>query len=149
MNLPKLFTSPLAATTGVLVGLAVLAIPMRRLTSAPPLPVPSRSVSQASGVPAWLTLKLLAPANSVTVKTAVGELLWELEETPAGDVETEIVLPLDDHEVELTLTVEFSGNPVETAAFLTLAPDGLDEQTRHAIGSGRIEESLRFTWPAH
>ena len=42
---------------------------------------------------------------------------------------------------------DFGEHPAETAVFLTIAPDGLEEQTRHAIGSGLIEEPLDFTWP--
>lgn len=150
MNLAKLLSSPLAATAGVLVGMSLLAIPLRQLTSAAPLPAPiSQAASLTGSVPAWLTLKLLAPAKSVTVKTAFGQVIWDLAETPAGDVEIQAALPLDSNGLDLTLTADFGENPSETAVFLTLAPDGLDEQTRHAIGGGRIEESLHFAWPAH
>ena len=97
---------------------------------------------------AWITLKLLAPAESVVVKTADGQVIWKLGKTPAGDLETQAPLPLDHGGVDLTVELDFGGGPAETAVFLTLAPDGLEEQTRHAIGSGRIEETLHFAWPA-
>ncbi len=147
MKLPKLLTSPLAATAGVLVGLALLAIPLRQITSAVPVPVPMAPPAPATtAVPAWLTLKLLAPAQSVVVKTAAGQVLWELAETPPGDLETQATLALDHGELDLTLDLDFGGGPAETAVFLTISPDGLEEQTLHVIGSGRIAESLRFTW---
>lgn len=150
MKLPNLLTSPLAATAGVLAGLGLMAIPLRQLTSAPPMPaVKTPSADAVTAVPAWLTLKLLAPAKSVILKTATGQVLWELAETPAGDAETRIGIPLDEGELDVTLTVSFGDAPAETAVFLTIAPDGLEEQTRHAIGSGLIEEPLRFTWPVH
>lgn len=149
MNPPKFLTSPLAATAGVLVGLALLAIPLRQITTAPPVPAVTASAApSATIVPAWLTLKLLAPVKSVSLQTAAGQMLWELAETPAGDVETEAVIPLDHGGLDLTLSADFGDHPAETAVFLTVAPDGLEEQTRHAIGSGHIEEPLRFTWPA-
>lgn len=150
MKLPKLLTSPLAATAGVLVGLALLAVPLRHITSAAPMAAPpAAEASSTSALPAWLTLKLLAPAKSVTVKTTDGQVIWKLGETPAGDLNTQATLALDHGGVDLTLDLDFGGAAAETAVFLTIAPDGLEEQTRHAIGSGRIEEPLRFTWPAH
>ena len=150
MKLPKLLTSPLAATAGVLVGLALLAVPLRQITSTAPLAAPAvADVSSTSALPAWLTLKLLAPAKSVTVKTADGQVIWKLGETPAGDLDSQATLPLDHGVADLTLDLDFGGDPAETAVFLTIAPDGLEEQTRHAIGSGRIEEPLRFNWQTH
>lgn len=150
MTLPKLLTSPLAATAGVLVGFVLLSIPLRQLTSAPPMPaVKAPAAATTAAVPAWLTLKLLAPAQSVRLATAAGQVLWALGETPAGDVETQADLLLDHEGLDLMLSIDFSGPPVETAAFLTIAPDGFEEQTRHAIGSGAIDEPLRFTWPIH
>lgn len=150
MKLPKLLTSPLAATAGVLVGLALLSIPLRQITSAAPMAAqPVAAIAPTNSLPAWLTLKLLTPAKSVSVKTTGGQVLWELAETPAGDLETQAPLPLDQGELDLTVDLDFGDNPAETAAFLTIAPDGLEEQTRHAIGSGRIEESLRFIWQLH
>lgn len=150
MNFGKLLTSPLAATAGVLVGFALLAIPLRQLTSAAPARViTTPTENPAAAVPAWLTLKLLAPAKSVKLTSPAGKVLWELAETPAGDAETQAALPLDHGTLDLRLTVDFGDSRAETAVFLTLAPDGLEEQSRHAIGRGRIEETLRFSWPAH
>ncbi len=150
MKPPRFLTSPLAATVGVLAGLGMMVIPLRQLTSAPPMPtVKPPAVSATTVVPAWLTLKLLAPAKSVMLKTAAGQVLWALAETPVGDVESQAGLPLDQGGLDLMLTVVFHEASSETAVFLTLAPDGLEEQTRHAIGSGRIEEPLRFTWSTH
>jgi hypothetical protein len=148
VNFPKFLTSPLAATAGVIAGLAILAVPLRQVTSATPVAAPPSAEAPATTeVQAWLTLKLLAPADSVTLETATGKALWKLAETPAGDVETRISLPLQDDGLDLTLTVDFGDESDETAAFLTIAPDGLEAQTRHAIGSGLIEEPLDFTWP--
>lgn len=149
MSLRMLLTSPLAATTAVLAGLALLAIPLRKLTSAPPVRMVEIPPAATTSSPAWLTLKLLAPAKSIAVETATGTPLWKLAETPAGDLETRIPLPLQDGGLDLVLKADFSSHPAETAVFLTIAPDGLEEQSRHAIGRGRIEEPLTFSWHAH
>lgn len=150
MNMRKILTSPLSATAGVIAGLALLAIPMRQLTSAPPVPVPTAEPTAASNVVrTWLKLKLLTPAKSMTLSNPAGDVIWKLAETPAGDVETDIELQLVEGTLDLTLHVEFGDQAGETAVFLTLLPDGLEEQTRHAIGSGSIEESLHFSWPIH
>lgn len=150
MNLRKLLTSPLSATAGVIAGLALLAIPMRQLTSAPPMSVPTAAPTQASDVVrTWVKLKLLTPARSVTLSNPAGDVIWKLAETPAGDVETDTGIQLADGTLDLTLNVDFGDHAGETAVFLTLLPDGLEEQTRHAIGSGSFDESLHFSWPIH
>ncbi len=150
MNLRKLITSPLSATAGVIAGLALLAIPMRQLTSAPPVPVPTAVPTAASDVVrTWVKLKLLTPAKTVTLSNPAGEVIWKLAETPAGDMETDIGIQMVEGTLDLTLHVEFGDQTGETAVFLTLLPDGLEEQTRHAIGSGSVEESLHFSWPIH
>lgn len=150
MNLRKLLTSPLSATAGVIVGLALLAIPMRQLTSAPPVPVPTAAPATASDVVrTWVKLKLLTPAKSMTLSNPAGDVIWKLAETPAGDVETDLELEFAEGTLDLTLQVDFGDQAGETAVFLTLLPDGLEEQTRHAIGSGILDESLHFSWPIH
>jgi hypothetical protein len=150
MNLRKLLTSPLSATAGVIAGLALLAVPIRQLTSAPPVPVPTANLAATSDmVHTWFKLKLLMPAKSVKLSNPAGDVIWKLAETPAGDVETEIGLQLVAGTLDLTLHVDFGDQAGETAVFLTLLPDGLEEQTRHAIGSGILDESLHFSWPIH
>jgi hypothetical protein len=150
MNMRKILTSPLSATAGVITGLALLAIPIRQLTSAPPVPVPTANLATTSEmVHAWLKLKILTPAKSMTLSNPAGDVIWKLAETPAGDMETDIELQLVEGTLDLTLHVEFGDQAGETAVFLTLIPDGLEEQTRHAIGSGSVEESLHFSWPIH
>lgn len=151
MKAPLILTSPLAATAGVLTGMALLALPLRQLTSTSPqagqpiaLAPDTRNI-----VPAWLTLKLLASAKSVSLKTPDGKSVWQLHETPAGDVETRLDLPLDSGGIDLTLSADFNDTTTETAMFLTIAPDGLEEQTRHAIGTGHLERSLGFSWSTH
>ncbi len=47
------------------------------------------------------------------------------------------------------LQADFGGAGSETAVFLTVMPDGYEDQTRYAIGTGRMEEPLRYEWHTH
>jgi hypothetical protein len=41
---------------------------------------------------------------------------------------------------------DFGDQAAETAEFLTVMPDGYEEQTRYVTGSGLLEETLRYEW---
>ena len=148
MKSPRWFASPLAGTAAVLAGLCLLAVPLRKLTSAHPTPVvetrkPEVSPDSVSGV---LRLKLLAPAKQLTLKTPDGVALIDLQNPAAGETEHDGAIPLREGKLELVMEVEFGDTAPETAAFLTVMPDGYREQTRYAIGSGRLVEILNFDW---
>ena len=51
--------------------------------------------------------------------------------------------------LDLTLQADFGEASPETAGFLTVMPDGYEDQTRYAIGTGRLEETLRYEWHPH
>jgi hypothetical protein len=146
MSAKRWLGSPLAGTAGVLAGLCLLVIPLRQLTSAPPLRPAVPTELSVTEMPAVLRVKLLAPAKRLLVKTTDGEILLDMPSAPAGETEHEVVLPLADGGLDLALTADFGGSLSETAVFLTVLPDGLEELTRHAIGSGMLEETLRFEW---
>jgi hypothetical protein len=139
--------SPLIGTVGVLAGLGLLAIPLHRLTSTPSAPPLALAAAPASSAtPALLRLKLLAPAALIRLKTEDGTILLELTNVPAGESEHEANLPLHDDLLELTLETELNASPTDTAVFLTLMPDGHEEQTRYLIGTGSVTEPLAFDW---
>ncbi len=142
--------SPLTGTVGVLMGLGFLSIPLCELTSRPAKPevVVAEAVAPET-LSAVLRLKLLGPAKRVTVTTADGNNLLDLTDQPAGESEHDAVIPLARNTTELTLTVDFGGSAEESAAFLTVMPDGREDQTRYLTGSGETSETLTFTWPAH
>jgi hypothetical protein len=143
-----MLNSPLIATAGVLAGLGLLAIPLHRLTSAPPAPPLAVSApSAAATTPALLRLKLLAPAALIRLKTEAGDTLLELTHVPAGESEHDSLLPLHDGQLELSLEAELDASPADTAVFLTVMPDGHEEQTRYVIGTGTLTEPLRYAWP--
>ena len=152
MNISRIFASPLAGTAAVLAGLAVLAVPLHRLTSAPPVvatPVVEVTDGCLSTTQTVLRLKLLAPARKVTVGQPGGVPLLDLTDIPAGISEHDVVLILDHGVCELELSADFGGAAVETAVFLTAMPDGLDEKTLFTTVTGLVRYILRFEFPHH
>jgi hypothetical protein len=45
------------------------------------------------------------------------------------------------------LEAELDASPTDTAVFLTVMPDGREEQTRYVIGTGAVSEPVRYAWP--
>ena len=144
-------TSPLAGTAGVIAGLCLISIPLRQLTSAPPVQAVMHAGPVVSGdeIPAVLRVKLLAPARSLRLETADGETLLEKKDLEAGVSEHDAVLRFTDDECDISLVADFGDPESETAVFLTVMPDGYEDQTRYAIGTGRLEETLRYEWHPH
>lgn len=143
--------SPLAGTAGVLAGLCLLALPLRRLTSEKPVPQVTAAPVEISAaeIPAVLRLKLLAPAKHLTLKTTDGNVLLDLPTLAAGESEHDALVRFTDGELDLALSADFGDAASETAVFLTLMPDGQEEQTRYVTGSGLLEETLRFEQHTH
>lgn len=143
------------ATLVVCAGLSAIAVPLRELTSRDrPVSVGESSsnlleddhVHEMRGV---LRVKLLVPAKSLRVSSTDGDLLWELENPPAGESDAEVDLLLIDDGVELLVEADFGDAADETALFLSVLPDGIEEQTRYAIGSGQVEEIFSYSWDLH
>jgi hypothetical protein len=143
------FASPLAGTAGVLLGLGLLAVPLRKLTSAQPV-ADAKAVVEAHSatMPAVMRLRLLAPARGLSVKTADGAVLLDAGDLEAGESSHDVVIPFDGGHLEVLLEADF-GAVAETAVFLTVMPDAFEEQTRFAIGSGAVSEWLEFEWHTH
>ena len=140
--------SPLAGTACVLAGLGLLAIPLRKLTSAAPsrvMPSAQPAVSSTQ-IPAVLRLRLLTPAQRVVVTSADGTVLLDLRDPMAGVSEHDAVIPFAAGRLELDLQADFPGGSAETAVFLTVMPDGYEDQTRYMIGTGRMAAPLRYAW---
>jgi len=151
MNHWRWFVSPLAGTVAVLAGLSLLAIPLRQLTTAASIAaVPGTpAVTAVTTIPAVLRLRLLVPATQLSVATTTGVKLLDLHQVAAGESEHDVMIPLEDGGLEVTLRVESRAGGGETAVFLTVLPDDYEEQTRYAIGKGHIEELLRYAWSNH
>jgi hypothetical protein len=138
--------SPLAGTAGILAGLCLIAIPLRKLTSAPPVKPTASLESTATEIPSVLRVKLIAPAKQLLIKNSDGKVLLDMPQPPAGETEHDALLPITGGGLDLVLSADFGGSPAETAVFLTVMPDGREEQTRYATGSGLLEETLRYEW---
>jgi hypothetical protein len=146
MSAKRWLGSPLTGTAGVLAGLCLLAIPLRKLTSAPPVPLTVSQEASAGELPAVLRVKLLVPLERLQVKTSDGAILLDMQQLSAGESEHDAALPFSTGGLDLVVWADFGGSTAETAVFLTVMPDGLEEQTRYVIGSGLLEETLRFEW---
>lgn len=148
------FSSPLMATIVVCAGIMVISVPLRRLTSEKNLP--KISVAQSSfddehihEIPGILRIKLLAPLESLRISTSDGELLWKAENLLVGEEEADVQLLLLDDALELRVEADFGDESHETALFLTVLPDGIEEQTHYLIGSGSLDEILHYEWDLH
>ena len=151
MMLVNLLRSPLTATAGVLATLAMLAIPLRQLTSAAPPPPAAPALPSAATAtpPAVLRLKLLTPARTIRLTTESGTVLLDLTNVAAGEAELDASLPLGDDTLDLLLEADLGDSPADTAVFLTVMPDAREAQTRYTIGSGTLTAPLRYTWHDH
>lgn len=149
MKGPRWFASPLAGTALVFLCLAVIAVPLSRLTGGAPAVAPAKlpqsAAVESGGVPAVVRVKLLDPAVRFEIATADGAVLLRLDAPVAGESEHDIMVPIAGGVVELRVRAGCGVD--ETAVFVTLMPDGLEEQTRYLTGSGDIEDTLRFEWP--
>ncbi len=149
MNGSRWLASPLAGTAAVLAALCLLAIPLRQLTSAgrQSPPPTAAAVADPGGVHAVLRLRLLVPATRVVVTVADGGVLLDRRDLPAGESEHDARIAPVAGGLDLRLQADFAAGAGETAAFLTVMPDGAEDQTRYGIGRGRIDEPLRYAWP--
>jgi len=156
----KWHTSPLAATAVVALVLAALAIPLHRLTTGRVvMAVPTPAASATTGDPhgaghvhefdGVLRVRLLAAAESLTVATTAGDVLWQTAALDPGEHETDVGILLVDDALELHIEAAFGEMAGDTALFLTVLPDGIEEKTHYAIGSGIIDEILFFEWDLH
>lgn len=140
--------SPLTGTAIVVATLGLFAIPLHHLTSRPPpTPPPAATAPVATGTPALLRLKLLAPARSIHLKSQDGATLLELADMPAGESEHDAAVALQTGHLDLLLEADLGDSSADTAIFLTVIPDFLDPQTRYLIGTGTLAEPLHYKWP--
>jgi len=149
MSYPRWLASPLAGTAGVLAGLCLLAVPMRKLTSHAAVAPLHLSGAVATEIPAVLRLKLLAPAKSLKLSTRTGLVLLDLVNPAAGESGHDMRIPFSEGGLDIDLRADFGEAAPETAVFLTVLPDGYEEKTCYATGSSLIEETLRYDWHPH
>lgn len=149
MNGFRWLASPLTGTACVLAALSLLAIPLRHLTSPGRLQPAPAPATAPGGIHAVLRLRLLAPASRVVVTTADGKPVLDRRDLPPGESEHDAVIPMDAGALDLRLRADCGTANAETAVFLTVMPDGYEDQTRYGIGRGLIDEPLRYEWRTH
>lgn len=146
--------TPLAGTAGVMLGLCLIAIPLRKLTSASHLPIaPTVAATEPTTtqkqIPAVLRLKLLAPAKGLRIEDADGKSVLGPIDLEAGESEYDVQLPFGGDVLDLSLQATFASPEADSAVFLTVMPDAYEDQTRYIIGSGEISETLHYEWHVH
>lgn len=154
-------SSPLLVAILVLAVFVGLAIPLERLTrdGPPGCEDPARinasgslstggagSISPVEGVACWLSLRLVDAADEVVVTMPDGSPLWRVGAPGEGVTEAEVRLPSAGHGIDLLLKVKWPSGVGESAAALTIEPEGLPGATRWAAGGPHLEEMLVFDW---
>lgn len=144
----RFLTSPLVATFSVLFTLGVLAVPLKRLTSQDrPQPVKmARETTKTSLTATWVQVKWLAEVADLRLATLDGRVLWEIGESGAGQADFPAELPIVDGGLELRLSANFVGD-LESAVFISLAPDHLEERSAHLLGMNEVTGVVSFEWP--
>ncbi len=148
MTLPRCLCSPLAGTAGVMAGLALMAVPLHKLTSAAPATRQVHTVESSSAIHAVIRVRLLLQPETLVLKTTDGRMLLVLNKPVAGESEHDVDIPFAGNGFEAVLSADFGDSPSDTAVFLTVMPDGREDQTRYLTGKGKLEETLRFEWPS-
>lgn len=143
-------SSPLLGTVAVAVALTLIAIPLRRVTSAAEdVAGVQLQVESAESGKVWVSLKLLAGAQRVVLRSLppASEILWELEDVAAGEYEEEILIERVDGVIDVDVAVYGSRVVGETAVFLTVMPDALPDRAAYLVGDGDFGGVLSFEWP--
>jgi len=128
-----------------LLGFAMLALPLVKLTSATPSSA-SKSEAKPVAEEASALMRLRFAHKPLHVRLAHEQKL--LFEGPT-DVLHELFqsLPVPEEGVELALTVQWPEGTPDTAVTLELEPDGLDTQSQTRWSSGlTLDEVIPFVW---
>lgn len=152
MNTPldmisRSFSSPLLGTLLVLLAVSLLAVPLHRLTASGEKPnreATAETVSLSETTHAILRVRILDALEEIEIRTAEDRVLYRADSMKPGEVEDDVEILLEKNELDLHLRAR--AGEKETAVFITLLPDGYEECTAYAIGSGTMEETLRFRW---
>jgi hypothetical protein len=141
------FRSPLLGTVLVLAALAGLAVPLHRLTArgGDAISRATAEMETESGhIRAVLRVRVLDTVKDWEIRTSQGKLLHRADLLEPGEVEEDVDILLENDQLELLVSAQTGDK--DTAVFITLLPDGHEERTAYAIGTGSLEETLHFHW---
>lgn len=145
--IPRRFRSPLFGTALVLAALGVVSIPLHRLTAHADKPAAAPDARPDTGsdvTGAILRIRVIDAVHGIAIRTTQQRVLFQADVLEPGEVEQDVEIKLEKESLELQ--VDANAGDKETAVFVTLLPDGREERTAYAIGSGSIGETLRFQW---
>lgn len=127
---------------------AALAVPLWRLTGGEHADDDDYGRGEGSAgktVQAWAELRFAHAPEAVTL--AVGtNVLWGLTAPMPLRVDTDLALPLADGHVAVAVGVTWPRAVTASVVELTLEPEGLPGQTRHAWGAGTLSDTWEFQW---
>lgn len=141
--------SPLIATGVVVVGLWGVSYPLRRLTSGVESVVrvsPVEKRGEEEKLHAVIRVKHFEKIRSLRVSDERGLVVLEVKDLEAGEHEYDVTMRIHERMVEWKLGVEMEDGGGETAVFMTVMPDGMEDRTNYVIGEGMIEELIRYEW---
>jgi hypothetical protein len=141
------FRSPLLGTTLVLAALAMLAVPLHRLTTRSGEALArnaEESQPESTATRAVLRVRVLEPLEDWEIKTTNGHVLHRAALLDTGELEEDVEISLDNGHLELLLRAQ--AGQKETAVFVTLLPEGYEERTAYSIGAGILQDTLHFHW---
>lgn len=141
------FRSPLLGTILVLLALALLAVPLHRLTARGEesgRETRTETAAAAETTRAVLRVRVLDALKDMEIRTTEDQLLYRQESMEPGETEVDVEILLEHNEAELRFQARAGDK--DTAVFITLLPDGHEERTAYAIGAGIWEDTLHFHW---
>lgn len=143
------FQTPLLGTALVLLALAVVAVPLHRLTAhgggAMRTGAPAAPVEPATApTHAVLRIRTLDGLRDIRITDSRDQVIHQADAMDAGETESDVNILLEKGSADVHLSAR--AGEKDTAVFLTLLPDGREERTAYAIGSGTLDETLHFQW---
>lgn len=141
------FQSPLCGTAFVIATLMLLAVPLHKLTTVPPpMAGPAESIQEPSADTTCAILRIHSFQKlwNVVLRCGSGKVIWQSPCLAPGECEFEAELPWSDAQIPIHLSAQTEES--ETVVFLTVMPDGHEEQTLHTIGASELDDELLFEW---
>ena len=128
------------------IGFALLAVPLARLTFARTNAPVNREVSVPDGTRTQIRLRFAHVPIRASVKLEGRELL-AANFTRAGNIEFQTELSIPNEGIEFQVSVVWPDGTPDTAFSMELEPDGLDAQSQTRwSGGARMNDVIAFEW---
>lgn len=100
---------------------------------------------QSSPVRAWASLRFAQAPDYAVLRVGTQALLSVTSPVPLR-VDADVLLPLVEGHVVVTVDAGWPPGVEAGVVELTLKPDGLPGQARHAWGTGALSDTWEFQW---